>query len=118
MYQALLLKQPEGVPIPSVRIVYRVMVQIGFSHRPKRKTNGITKADREAMKSGLCVHTLENALIAYSDLEGAIIHSDRGTQYTSEAYRKVIREHHIRQSKNSVGGRCQDNACCESMWQG
>ena len=51
MYQALLLKQPEGVHIPSERTVYRVMDQIGLSHRPKRKPNGITKADHEAMKS-------------------------------------------------------------------
>ena len=51
MYQALLLKQPEGIHIPSERTVYRVMDQIGLSHRPKRKPNGITKADREAMKS-------------------------------------------------------------------
>ncbi len=35
MYQALLLKQPEGVHIPSERTVYRVMDQIGLSHRPK-----------------------------------------------------------------------------------
>ena len=158
MYQALLLKQPEGVHIPSERTVYRVMDQIGLSHRPKRKPNGITKADREAMKSDdllkrdfrsdtplekcitditeipasngklyvsaifdcfdlsvlglametnmkadLCIHTLENALTAYPALEGAVIHSDRGTQYTSESYRQTIREHHIHQSMNSAG---------------
>lgn len=51
MYQALLLKQPEGVHIPSERTVYRVMEQIGLNHHPKRKPNGLTKADREAMKS-------------------------------------------------------------------
>ena len=171
MYQALLLKQPEGVHIPSERTVYRVMDQIGLSHRPKRKPNGLTKADREAMKSDdllkryfhsdaplekcitditeiparngklyvsaifdcfdlsvlglsmgtnmkadLCIQTLENALTAYPALEGAIIHSDRGTQYTSESYRQTIREHHIHQSMNSAGGRCHDNARCESMW--
>ena len=171
MYQALLLKQPEGVHIPSERTVYRVMDQIGLSHRPKRKPNGITKADREAMKSDdllkrdfrsdtplekcitditeipaangklyvsaifdcfdlsvlglamgtnmkadLCIHTLENALTAYPGLKGAVIHSDRGTQYTSESYRQAIREHHIQQSMNSAGGRCHDNARCESMW--
>ena len=42
--------------------------------------------------------------------------SDRGTQYTSESYRQTIREHHIHQSMNSAGGRCHDNARCESMW--
>ena len=51
MYQALQLKQPEGVSIPSERTVYRVMDEIGISHRPKRKPNGITKADKEARKS-------------------------------------------------------------------
>ena len=51
MYQALLFKQPEGIRIPSERTVYRIMEQIGLSHRPKRRPNGITKADREAMKS-------------------------------------------------------------------
>jgi len=40
-----------GIPIPSERTVSRVMEQIGLNHRPKHKSNGITKADREAMKS-------------------------------------------------------------------
>ena len=51
MYQALLLKQPEGVHLPSERTVYRIMEEIGLSHRPKHRPNGITKADREARKS-------------------------------------------------------------------
>ena len=85
------------------------MNQVGLNHRPKRKPTGITKAD-------LCVHTLENALTAYPALEGAIIHSDLGTQYTSETYRQTIRENHILQCMNSAGGRCHDNARCESMW--
>lgn len=51
MYQALQLKQPEGVHIPGERTVYRVMAEIGLNHKPKRKPNAITKADREASKS-------------------------------------------------------------------
>ena len=51
MHQALQLKQPNGVKIPSERTVYRVMEEIGISHRPKRKPNGITRADKEARKS-------------------------------------------------------------------
>ena len=35
MYPALLLKQPEGVHIPSEQTVYRVMDQIGLSHRQR-----------------------------------------------------------------------------------
>ena len=51
MHQALLLKQPEGVDIPSERTVYRVMKEIGMVHHPRRRPNGITRADREARKS-------------------------------------------------------------------
>ena len=50
MYQALLLKNLEGLKIPSERTVYRVMDEIGLSHRPKRKSNGITRTDWEARK--------------------------------------------------------------------
>lgn len=38
------------------------------------------------MKSPLCVQTLENAVKANPDIRGAIIHSDRGNQYTSQIY--------------------------------
>ena len=171
MYQALMLKQPENVDIPSERTVYRVMEDIGISHHPRRKPNGITKADREArksedllkrdfkseeplskcvtditeikasdgklyvsavfdcfdssvvglamdtnMKAPLCVRTLKNAAEAYPGIRGAIIHSDRGSQYTSRLYRDAINQYGIRQSMNSAGGRCHDNARCESMW--
>lgn len=51
MYQALLFKQTKGIRIPSEHTVYRIMEKIGLSHRPKRKSNEITKADREAHKS-------------------------------------------------------------------
>lgn len=171
MYQALTLKQLENVDIPSERTVYRVMEEIGIIHHPRRRPNGITKADREArksddllkrdfhadepltkcvtditeikasdgklyvsaifdcfdsgviglamdtnMKASLCAQTLENASKAYPNIRGAIIHSDRGNQYTSEIYRKAICKYGIQQSMNSAGGRCHDNARCESMW--
>jgi len=171
MYQALTLKHPENTDIPSERTVYRIMEEIGINHHPRRKPNGITKADREArksedllkrnfqaekplskcvtditeikanngklyvsavfdcfdssvvglamdtnMKAPLCVQTLENAVKAEPSLCGAIIHSDRGSQYTSQAYRDAICKYDIRQSMNRVGGRCHDNARCESMW--
>ena len=49
MYQALKLKHLEE-NIPSERTVYRIMEEIGLIHRPKRKPNGITKANRSARK--------------------------------------------------------------------
>lgn len=68
------------------------------------------------MRAELCAETLTNAYKAYPGLRGAIIHSDRGSQYTSALYRETIAKYGIRQSMNSAGGRCHDNARCESMW--
>lgn len=144
MYQALKLKYPDEY-IPSERTVYRIMGEIGLSHRPNRKPNGITKEDRNARKSEdlfkrdftaerslekcvtditeipardgklyvsaifdcydlsvlglamadnmkvqLCVSTIENAAKAFPSIRGAIIHSDRGSQYTSASYRAEL----------------------------
>ena len=68
------------------------------------------------MKASLCEQTLANAVRSYPALRGAVIHSDRGTQYTSETYRRAAAKYGIVQSMNSAGGRCHDNARCESMW--
>ena len=51
MYQALTLKQPEGITIPSERTVYRIMKHLGLIHRPKRRPNSITKEDWKARTS-------------------------------------------------------------------
>ena len=174
MYMALMQKKIAGdisIDIPCEGTVRKVMDEIGLIHKPHRKPNGITKADREARKSddllkrdfsaekplekavtdisevkgsdgkvyvsaifdcfdlmplglaiednmraSLCCHTLENAKKSYPDINGCIIHSDRGSQYTSTEYRAVIQKYGIIQSMNSAGGRCHDNAGCESMW--
>lgn len=171
MYQALKLKNPKNIHIPSERTVYRIMKKIGLSHNPQRKPNGITKADRKTrksddllkrdfkadkplkkavtditeikardgklyisaifdcfdlavlgismdtnMKASLCAKTVDNAVKSYPAFREAIIHSDRGSQYTSEIYRNKLNKYGIIQSMNSDGGRCHDNARCESMW--
>lgn len=68
------------------------------------------------MKAVLCTETLDNALKLNPELKGAIIHSDRGSQYTSDEYRRKIAAYNLKQSMNSSGGRYHDNARCESMW--
>ena len=73
-------------------------------------------AIEDNMRASLCCHTLENANKSYPDIKGCIIHSDRGSQYTSEEYRAAVKKYGIIQSMNSAGGRCHNNARCESMW--
>ena len=46
---------------------------------------------------------------------GALIHSDQGSQYTSLAYRKKLKELGLIQSMSRKGN-CHDNACIESFF--
>lgn len=71
---------------------------------------------RDNMKADLCVQTLKNAYLLNPGLRGCKLHSDQGKQYSSYVYRHQIKIYGIQQSMNSFGGRCHDNARCESMW--
>ena len=75
---------------------------------------GLAMADN--MRAELCAETVANAHQAFPDLRGCVIHSDRGSQYTSALYRAELARCGIVQSMNSAGGRCHDNARCEAMW--
>ena len=48
--------------------------------------------------------------------EQLIIHSDRGVQYSSDAYRTILREHGFCQSMSRKGN-CWDNAPMESFFK-
>lgn len=67
------------------------------------------------MRKELVMQTVRQAVLKYKP-DRVILHSDRGSQYTSEDFKDALRESHILQSMNSAGGRCHDNAKCESMW--
>lgn len=66
---------------------------------------------RENMKKELCVDTIKQL----GKLNGAILHSDRGSQYTSEAFRDELKRRGILQSLSGTG-RCYDNARMESFF--
>ena len=75
---------------------------------------GLSMADN--MKAGLCVGALTAAIKAHPGMRGAVVHSDRGSQFTSVEYRFALVKYGLIQSMNSAGGRCLDNAKCESLW--
>ena len=52
MYQAIKLKhKDDDLNVPGERTVYRIMNDIGLTHKLRRKPNSITKADKLARKS-------------------------------------------------------------------
>lgn len=75
---------------------------------------GLEMADN--MRAELVKSSLESAISMNPAMRGAILHSDRGSQYTSSLFRETLDKFGIRQSMNSAAGRCYDNAKCESMW--
>ena len=75
----------------------------------------VALAMRDHMKKELCIETLQDLALRAGDLSGAIIHSDRGSQYTNAAYREAVRRLGMLQSLSGTG-HCFDNARMESFF--
>ena len=68
------------------------------------------------MKKELCIRTVTELGLQYvKKIRGAVFHSDRGSQYTSEAFRTALREAGLVQSLSGTG-HCFDNARMESFF--
>ena len=69
----------------------------------------------ENMKKELCIATVERLHTRFPNLNGVVLHSDRGSQYTSEAFRQTLEKYGIQQSLSGTG-HCFDNARMESFF--
>ena len=76
------------------------------------KIVGFSMADN--MRSELCVEAFEDACSQHS-ATGMILHSDRGSQFTSGKFRDALRKKDAIQSMSGTG-RCYDNARMESFF--
>ena len=77
-----------------------------------RKTVGWQMA--ETMRAELVIEALQRTLSQQKWEPGLILHSDRGSQYASEAYRNVLVIKELKQSM-SAKGNCYENATMESF---
>ena len=69
----------------------------------------------ENMSASLVTDTVRNALKQEKVTGGLTLHSDRGSQYTSQAYHDLSQEYHFRPSMSSPG--CPyDNAAVENFF--
>uniref|UniRef100_A0A4Y8Q778 Transposase n=1 Tax=Paenibacillus athensensis TaxID=1967502 RepID=A0A4Y8Q778_9BACL len=66
------------------------------------------------MRKELCIQAFENACKA-RNARGMIYHSDRGSQFTSQAFRACLAKRGAIQSMSGTG-RCYDNARMESFF--
>ena len=66
------------------------------------------------MDTSLVLKALDNAIATQKPSKGLIIHSDRGSQYTSKEYREAVESKEFKLSYSAKG--CPyDNACIESF---
>lgn len=79
-----------------------------------RKING-WKTSR-TIDSELVVSAPQEAVTFRGPSPGVIVHSDRGSQYASEAFRQQLNQHELVQSM-SRRGNCYDNAPMESFFK-
>jgi transposase InsO family protein len=80
-----------------------------------RRLLGWSMAERQ--DAGIVVDALEAAVVArgLSRMDGTIFHSDRGAQYTSQAFARTCHARGIRRSMGRTGS-CLDNAVAESFF--
>ena len=69
----------------------------------------------ESLETSLPMNALQMALGQRRPKAGLLHHSDRGSQYASEAYREYLSAWKITPSM-SRRGNCYDNAAMESFW--
>jgi len=69
----------------------------------------------ETMTAELVISALKKAIMKGAVKAGAIIHSDRGSQYASKEFRELLRINCFRQSMSGKGN-CYDNAQAESFF--
>ena len=77
-----------------------------------RRVVGWCLADH--MRDELVITALRRALLGRQPADGLILHSDRGGQYASKEFRKLLAGKYLQSM--SRAGECYDNATAESFW--
>jgi transposase InsO family protein len=68
----------------------------------------------DRMTTDLVLGALQDAYTAKKPKKGLLHHSDRGSQYASDDYRKQLKAYKMKASMSRKGN-CYDNACIESF---
>lgn len=72
-------------------------------------------ATARTLETSLVLQALQQAIAQRRPKPGLIVHSDRGVQYASAAYRQVLERHRLLPSMSRKAN-CYDNAAMEAFW--
>jgi transposase InsO family protein len=72
-------------------------------------------ATARTLETSLVLQALQQALATRRPNPGLIVHSDRGVQYASTAYRHLLAQHRLLGSMSRKAN-CYDNAVMEAFW--
>ena len=97
------VKTKEGWLYLAVAIDLYARMVVGYSVADHMKTSLVSEALRLAARRRVGFQ------------HKAIFHSDRGSQYAPEDYRKLLKTFRLRQSMSGKGN-CYDNAACKSFF--
>ena len=75
----------------------------------------VSIAMKSHMKKELCIQAIDDAYKSRNPGSGVLIHSDAGSQYTSDQFKKKLGGYRAVQSMSDVG-KCYDNARMESFF--
>ena len=110
---------PTGVNQVWVADITYLPTQAGFVYlacvldRYSRRIVGWSLA--ATLESQLVLAALGQAVRRRAPTAGCLHHSDRGSQYASQAYRQLLAEQKLEASMSRAGN-CYDNAAMESFW--
>jgi len=76
----------------------------------------ISWAVSDRLKRDLAIRALKMPIALRSPPRGCIFHSDRGSQYCSHDYQKILRDHGLQPSMSGKGN-CYDNAIVETFFK-
>jgi putative transposase len=76
----------------------------------------LRRSVRNRMKRDLAIRALKMAIAFRAPPKGCIHHTDRGSQYCSHDYQKILRQHGFSVSMSGKGN-CYDNAAVETFFK-
>ena len=112
-FQADLPNQKWVCDITYIRTAEGFLYLAGVMDLCSRKIVGWSMADH--LRTELCLDAVVMAIKSRRPGKNLIHHSDRGVQYASVEYRRLLQLHEIHLSMSGVGD-CYDNAAMESFW--